>query len=155
MKIVALLLLIALPAEAAPTPLAFSARIQSEKLAEEAIDLLHCVAETLGLPWELNEESEAPYRLKVEEKAGLLGGTFLSPEGEVPFALRSGEANKVCGELFPVKQAPTSSLDLPLESPTTQTNDNTWLWVGATAAVLAGGFLLWNSRPSHRSIRME
>jgi hypothetical protein len=155
MKVVAILLLIALPSEAAQTPLAFSARIQSEKLAEEAIDLLHCVADTLDLPWELNEESQAPYRLKVEERGGQLSGEYRSPEGQTPFALKPGEANKVCGDLFPEKERPSSSLELPRQGPETDAKDNTWIWVGATAALLAGGYFLWKSRPSHRSIRME
>jgi hypothetical protein len=156
MRTIAAILAFALPAQAmAQTPLAFSARIQSEELAEEAIDLLHCLADRLEMPWELNEDASAPFRLRLEEKGGRLTGSFRSPDEEKDISLGLGESNKICGELIEVKESAMENPALPDENWQPAAPKAKWLWIGAAAAVLAGGFILWKSQPDHRSFTME
>lgn len=155
MKTIALLLLFALPAHGAD-PLAFSGRIQNEALAEEAIDLLHCLADSLGLPWELNEEGKAAYSLRLEEKNGRLEGAFGSPAGKREIRLGKGEANKICSEITGAEEKIAGDTPaLPAEGWEPEESKPRWLWIGAAAALLAGGFFLWKSRPDHRSFKME
>ncbi len=147
-----------LPA-AANSPIEFSARIKNENLAEEAIDLLHCLSQNLGLSWELTENGSGPYRLRLEEKEGKLSGTYVAPEGEEAVAFGPGEAGKACAELTempPIKpralaeQTPLLSIEEIKPSP------QKWLWVGAAAAAVVGGFFFWKSRqPDHRSLKMD
>jgi hypothetical protein len=156
MKTIATILALALPLQAAAqTPLAFSARIQNERLAEEAIDLLHCLADRLEMPWELNEDTTAPFRLKLEEKGGRLIGAFHSPEDGRDLSLGLGESNKICNDLIEVEEAAMENPALPVENWEPAPPKKPWLWIGAAAAVLAGGFLLWRSQPDHRSFKME
>lgn len=154
MKIAALLLLIALPARAAD-PLAFSGRIQNEALAEEAIDLLHCLADGLELPWELSEDTKAVYALRLEEKGAQLEGFFQSPAGKKEIRLGKGEANKICAGLTETEEQPVALPGLPAENWEPEKPKPKWLWIAAGAALLAGGFLWWNSRPDHRAFKME
>lgn len=154
MKIVALILLIALPARAAG-PLAFSGRIQNEALAEEAIDLLHCLADELEISWELSEESKAAFSLRLEEKGNNLEGFFQTPEGRKTIRMGRGEANKICAELTSAEEKTASPVELPAESWEPEKSKPRWLWIAGAAALVAGGFFLWKSRPDHRSLRME
>jgi hypothetical protein len=154
MKIATLLLLITLPAQAAD-PLAFSGRIQNEALAEEAIDLLHCLADGLELPWELNEDTKAAYALRLEEKGAQLEGFFQSPDGKKEIRLGKGEAHKICAGLTGAKEESAAMPGLPAENWEPEKSKPKWLWIAAGAALLAGGFLWWNSRPDHRSMKME
>jgi hypothetical protein len=154
MKTIALLLLFALPAHGAD-PLAFSGRIQNEALAEEAIDLLHCLADSLGLPWELNEEGKAAYSLRLEEKNGRLEGNFGSPAGKKEVRLSKGEANKVCSTLTEAEEKTADAPSLPEENWEPEKSKPRWLWVAGATALLLGGFLFWKSRPDHRSLKME
>jgi len=156
MRMIAAILAFTLPIQAmAQTPLAFSARIQSEELAEEAIDLLHCLADRLEMPWELNEDTSAPFRLKLEEKGGRLIGSFKSPAEEKDLSLGLGESNKICDGLIEAEEAAVESPVLPGENWQPAAPKTKWLWIGAAAAVLAGGFILWKSRPAHQSFTME
>lgn len=156
MKFTALILiaLTSSPSARAEEILEFNARIQSEALAEEAIDLLHCVAGRLGLSWQLSESRRAAYWLELKEQGGGLEGQFKSPSGEKPVRLGLGESGAACSELAPPESA-APEIAWPASSPEPETKTRTWLLVGAAVAVAAGGYLLWKSRPDHRSIRFE
>jgi hypothetical protein len=155
MKLFALLL--SFQSAFAQDPLQFSARIQNEALAEEAIDLLHCLSEQLEMPWELGEGNRASHRLTLREKNSALEGAFTTPAGETAITLGRGEAHAVCAKLAP-KLSLAPDPDLPeknwetLDSPMPKR----WLWAAAAAAAVAGGFLFWKSRqPDHRGFRMN
>lgn len=152
-----LLLSFVLPTARAADPLQFEARIQKESLAEEAIDLLHCLSERLEIPWELGEGGRAAYRLKLEEKNGLIEGKWLTPEGEKPVHLGPGEAQTVCANLLPGAQAPSTTIpELASDLNASVSSPKTWAWAAAAGAIVLGGFFLWKSRqPDHRSLRME
>ena len=128
---------------------------QLEALAEEAIDLLHCLADELELPWELNEEGKSAFSLRLEEKGARLGGSFQSPAGKKEIRLTKGEANKMCAQLTETEEKAAAIPDLPAGDWQPESPKPKWLWFAAGAALLAGGFLLWNSRPDHRAMKME
>jgi hypothetical protein len=156
-KILAVVLVAALAVpSAAAEPLEFSARIKSETLAEEAIDLLHCLSEALDIPWELGEGGKAPYRLNLREENGSLSGAFISPEGERSFRLSSGEARSACAALAPAPEEPAWEEERLLSRWEPPEESRRWLWSAVGAAALTGAFFLWKSRqPKHRSFRMD
>ena len=155
-------ILVAQSALAATPPLSFSARIQDEALAEEAIDLLHCLAERKGISWELGLEDAPAPSVRVVEQGGKLVG-FYRGEAKVDFTLEKNGWRRTCELLEPRAEtaspgvfSPAPALpDFPQE-PKARSGQKTWLWIAAGAAVLAGGFILWQGRqPDHRSLRME
>jgi len=146
-----------------PAPLAFSARIQDAALAEEAIDLLHCVADRQGISWELAADTTSSPSVRLDEKDGHLEGTYRG-EATKSFRLAKNGWRAACDELVPSAKeevaAGKSLLSLPTENPVDENakpnRTKTWLIAGAAVAALAGGFMLWRSgRPDHRSLRME
>ncbi|RZA06796.1 MAG: hypothetical protein EOP11_09425 [Proteobacteria bacterium] len=147
---------------AAPAPLSFSARIQDEALAEEAIDLLHCLSERKGIAWELGPDNAPAPSVRLVEKNGLLEGIY---EGErrQAFSLKKNGWRMACNELSPVADAeiasasPASFLtEAPATLPQEKSPAKKWLIAGAAVLVMAGGFMAWRSgRPDHRSLRME
>jgi hypothetical protein len=159
MTVTLLLLFARLTAEAAE-PLRFQPTIQREDLAEEAIALLHCLAERSGAAWEFGPESGGSHRLELREEKGLLHGSYVDGDNARPVHLALGQADSVCNELrpLPVSLAPvadTGGSEIFPDGPEAKKNVP-WLWAGVTAAVL-GGVLLWKvkSGPEHRSLRME
>jgi len=152
-----LCLLLSFQAAFAQDPLQFSARIQSEALAEEAIDLLHCLSEELEMPWELGEGNRASHRLHLKEKNGALEGEFVTPAGKTALHFSRGEAHATCAKLNPKPGiAPEPAIpETNLEALGSQ-SPKRWPWILAAAAAVAGGFLLWKSRqPDHRGFRMN
>lgn len=146
---------------ASPAPLSFSARIQNEALAEEAIDLLHCLSERKGIPWELGTENSPAPSVRLVEKNGALEGEYRGEEKK-EFRLERNGWRAACDQLAPgaAPSAPVASSGpfLPTEEPAPAPGhaNKTWLVAGAAVAVLAGGFILWRAnRPDHRSLRME
>lgn len=161
----ALLLLALQYAFAAPSsaPLAFSARIQDAALAEEAIDLLHCVAERKGIAWELAGENAGAPSVRLEEKDGRLEGTYRD-DSIKKFELVKNGWRAACDQLVPASQqeekiASRAPLSLPTEDPVSESTASPtrkWIIAGAAVAVIAGGFILWRAnRPDHRGLRME
>lgn len=153
------LLLLILPLSANAEPLEFSARIKSENLAEEAIDLLHCLSDRLEIPWELGEGGRASIRLKVVEKSQKLEGEFFREGKAEAFTLSAGESARICEQLAPI-QKPDPNFPLGLkEDWQPEPEPAKWIWAAsavATVAVLAGGFLFWKSRQSdHRGLKMD
>lgn len=146
---------------AGEAPLSFSARIQDEALAEEAIDLLHCVAERKGISWELGSDNAPAPSVRLVEKGGRLEGIFRD-EATREFTLSKNGWRAACDELVPeAARASAASPYLPTEAPETEKSGTgeskgKWLVAGAVVAALAGGFILWRAgRPDHRSLRME
>lgn len=155
-------ILVAQSALAGAPPLSFSARIQDEALAEEAIDLLHCLAERKGISWELGLDDAPAPSVRVVEQGGKLVGIYRG-DSKVDFTLEKNGWRRTCELLEPLTAAPEFSAaetspalpDFPPE-PKAGHGKKTWLWIAAGAAVLAGGFILWQGRqPDHRSLRME
>lgn len=139
-------------------PLEFRARIKNELLAEEAIDLLHCLSDRLEIPWELGEGGKASHRLSLTEVGGGLEGVLVLPKGETKFSLGQGESQAVCEKILPEENSEEAEMedepDFPSASPAGPAKN--WVWGVAAAAALVGGFLFWKSRqPDHRSLRME
>lgn len=148
MKYLLLFLLTQLTAEAA-NPLSFSARIQDATLAEEAIDLMHCIADKSGSPWELGLENAPAPRVVMKEAGGKLEGAFQREEGtpQQNFSLAKNEWRKVCGSLFS-ETRPVTLKEFPLElprEPVLTAKKQPWGWIAVGAAALAGGIIAWKT----------
>lgn len=162
MNLLVWILLTAQAFAAAPAPLSFSARIQDEALAEEAIDLLHCLAERKGTSWELGLDDAPAPSVRVAEQGGKLVGVYRD-EGTHEFTLEKNGWRRTCEELQPAAEAialapaeSTPAIPNFTEAAPSVGSTKTWAWVAAGAAVLAGGFILWRAgQPDHRSLRME
>lgn len=162
MRFTACLLLLSFSAPAhGATVLRFHPAIQREDLAEEAIALLHCLAERSGSAWEFSGET-GDHRLELREgKDGSLNGQYRNGDVTKPVKLHVGGADATCDELTPPAASKSvlgppeeAGPDLPDEEPETASKFP-WIWVGATAAAALGVFLIWKSRPAHRSVRMD
>lgn len=131
----------------------FQARIADERLAEEAIEFLHCVSKSAQVPWELSEES-ASNRLQLQERQGKLEGE-LSLDGETKkIEISLGEAKTQCLKIFPQIQP----LDRPvlLENTEAPKTSKTWVTVGVIALAVGAGFFLWKqNRHDYGAIQMS
>lgn len=152
-----ILLLLATPSATA-SPLLFSARIQEERLAEESIDLLRCLAERLGTGWELSDETTGPRWIRLEEASGRLRGNYELDGRKGNFLLSHGQWREACTQALPASVAEAAVAPAVLPEPEAMapsSNHRIWLGIGA-AAVLSGVFLFWRSRqPEHRSLRLR
>lgn len=145
----------------------FSAQMEDEALAEEAILLVHCLANRSGLPWEFTGETRGNHWLRLQEKNQVAHGTYKNAEKEEAFVLRSGEADTTCEQLEPSSPSPklgsaeevaplprlggTESAESTMSAP----NKKVWLWLGLGAAAITG-FLIYKARqPQHRTIEMN
>jgi hypothetical protein len=158
MKIISVLLLFsfALPAHTAEI-LRFHPNIQNEALAEEAIELLHCLSEKSGSSWEFNGNAGGTHRLELREESHQLRGKYHKEGESHSVELLQGSASSVCAKIYPAL-VPSADLEEPLlpdHEPETRAKFP-WKFAGAAAAVL-GAFLLWKASrgPEHRSFRME
>lgn len=158
MKSISILLLFSITLYAQAEILRFHPNIQNEALAEEAIELLHCLSEKSGSSWEFNGNAGGTHRLELREESNELRGKYHKEKESYPIALTQGSASDVCAKIYPIS-APESPLSeeamLPDHEPETPAKFP-WKLAGAASAVL-GAFLLWKlSRgPEHRSFRME
>jgi hypothetical protein len=143
-------------AQAPEGPLVFSARIQEAALAEEAIDLLHCLSDHLNMDWELGEGRQAKWSLNVREGQGKLIGSFHAPDKDTKISLAEGDAGALCDQLAPSAAEKVTEIGSPLPESREPETRSTWIWAVGALAVAAGGFFLWKAgRPDHQSIRME
>lgn len=161
MRILCLLLCFAISTQAhAGEILRFDARIQNEGLAEEAIALLHCLAERSGSGWEFSG-NKGTHWLELSERSGAMTGTYHSEGKSREIALRAGEAEQACDSLIPAakKETPTlpveGVMDLEPDADTPETRP--YLKWAAISAALLGGFLLWRASrgPDYRSLEMR
>jgi hypothetical protein len=143
-------------------PISFVAQVESDALAEEAILLLHCLANRTDTSWEFSGEIQGSHWLRVLEKKGALEGTYRRGETTKSFALKQGEADQACERLEPgspliparAENSFPSSLRVT-EGEEPRIAPKTWIWVGIASAAL-GGFFFWRSRqPDHRGVEMR
>jgi hypothetical protein len=136
----------------AGNPIAFQARIQSEGLAEEAIDFLHCVSESTELSWELSE-AKSPNQILLQEKGGELVGFLKIENQEKPLQIKAGEAQFICENLFPPKIAKP---EIPVIFDQPIASSKTWVTAGVLTLAVGLGIFLWkNQQPDHRGIQMN
>lgn len=131
----------------------FQARISDERLAEEAIELLHCISSAAEVPWELSEE-QAKNRLFLQEQQGKLHGE-LSLFGETKkIELSLGDAQSQCELLFPKPMSiDTTTL---LENTEAPKSKKTWITMGAIVLAVGVGFFLWKqNRHDYGAIQMS
>ena len=157
------LLLAAANAHAA-APLQFSAEVQDENLAEEAILLAHCLAERAGGSWEYSAEAGGQRWIKVREENRKLRGTYHKETSEQTFDLIAGGSDAACDRLEPAASSmhkaskdpalsPLLTQDLPAEQE--EPARKTWLWVGLGLAAV-GGFFFWRARqPQFNQVEMR
>lgn len=158
-----LALLQCLPAQAAPGTLQFAASIQDENLAEEAIQLLHCLSERSGAGWEFATQVKGKHWLKAEEKGGALRITYSLAGKEQSLALHEGDSEAACDELFPEQESVLADLapapaeaGLPFSLEAEKTGKPAWPWIAAVGAAAVAGFFIWKGRqPEHRSLLMN
>lgn len=147
-----------------PAPLLFHARIQRERLAEEAIALLQCLADRAGTGWELADEAAGPHWVRMEEKGNRLVGEYQAEEKRRPFSLAGGGWRETCDQLRPGGAEPTESgstivapqtASLPERAPEYGRAHSAWWWAGAAGLVI-GGVFLWRQRAvRHQGIQMH
>lgn len=158
--------LFAAPAHARETIL-FSAVVDDETLAEEAIMLAQCISEKTGVSWEFSGEIRGSHWLKVRQEGQQLQATYHKEKQESATQLKAGASEEACEKLEPgSKEIEPSKILSPLNSLTPslprdsgneekEITGKTWLWAGAGAIALMG-LLFWRSRqPDHRRIEMR
>jgi hypothetical protein len=155
---------------AAETTLTFGADVRNEGLAEDAIELAHCLSERSGHPWEFTGETRGPLWLKVHEENGRLRGVYHKEGKDLAFEARPGSTDETCEKLEPSNRpgpvaaslAPppevreATRLGALTEEPApTAPSTRTWIWAGAAVAIV-GGILFWRSRqPAYRTVDMR
>src|SRR5258708_1885589 len=82
--------------------LSFTAQVENEALAEEAILLVHCLAERTGHGWQFDPETHGKLWLNLREEAHRLKGIYHRGEAEKAVTLTSGGSDSVCDQLEPV-----------------------------------------------------
>ncbi len=131
----------------------FQARISDERLAEEAIELLHCISSVAEVPWELSEE-QGKNRLVLQEQQGKLRGelSLFGEKKEIEVSL--GEAQSQCEQLFPKPRSlDTTTLLEKTEAPKSK---KTWVTLGAILLAAGVGFFLWKqNRHDYGAIQMS
>jgi hypothetical protein len=143
--------------------LLFTAKIQAESLAEEAIALLQCLSDRTGAPWELVAAiGDGSHWLRLEQVGSAVQGIYRNGAREEKISLRAGEAATVCTALAPESEAPAPDENLPSLLPLEAEPENEgkskmgWWWAGGALAVALGGFLLWRAnQPAHEAITIR
>lgn len=162
MKIVSLIMLVILTSNSAlAETLQFAASIQNEDLAEESILLLHCLAERSGSAWEFSGEASGSHWLELKEKGSAAEGKYHHGKDEAPVRLRVGQAENLCGEIFP--DTPPESLAPVTPSPalpnfgaiSASPKASYWPWALGAAAVVTVGYALLHSRDRHQGFTMN
>lgn len=160
MKVRSLILLLLFPnlSFGETTPLLFSARIQDERLAEEAIELLQCLADRAGTGWELADTAAGAHWVRIEEKGKQLVGEYEAEGRRQPFSLAGNGWRQTCDQLRPSRAtaaAPSPPPSLPELAPEPERSYSPWWWAGA-AGLAIGGFFLWRQRAvRHPGIQMN
>ena len=143
--------------------LSFSAQIEDESLAEEAIMLTHCLSEQSGHPWEYTADSSGPRWLKLHEEGRKIRGIYHHDGRDNTLELSPGESDEVCAKLEPNSKHKNFSVIPPNEHLSPETTaisqpeeiKKNLLWLGLGLASI-GGFLLWKSHQARfRSIEMR
>jgi hypothetical protein len=139
-------------------PLLFSARIQDERLAEEAIELLQCLADRAGTGWELADTAAGSHWVRVEEKGKQLVGEYVAEGKRHPFSLGGNGWRQACDQLRPISVPAATAPPLPSLpelAPEPERSYSPWWWAGA-AGLAVGGFILWRQRAArHPGIQMN
>jgi hypothetical protein len=161
MKIICVCLLFALLGNTANAEsLKFAATVNNEELAEEAITLLHCLAEKTDGGWEFTGEISGSHWLKVKEAGSALSGIYHSGKEETSFKMKAGEAESTCARLIPAEEkislAPPPS-DSALQTRILTEDKKSYLpWaLGIGVAAVIGFIILGHSGPDHRAMQMN
>lgn len=148
--------------------LSFTAAVENENLAEEAIMLAQCLAERSGEAWEFSGETRGDHWLKVRQEGQQLRLIYRQGKQETAETWKSGSIEEVCAKLEPGSEKSSTepfqprlasgprNLDPSLpEEVTSEKNRKPWIWIGIGAAALTG-FLLWRAgQPNHLGLEMH
>lgn len=152
-----------LPTARAASVLNFAANIQNEELAEEAVTLLHCLADRSGTHWEFTGAATGDHWLKLEENQNRIVGSYFHEKTKTAVDLKVGEAEQTCAKFHPTEMPviqplaatePTPDANFPaaLESPP----KNYWPWAIAFGAAALAGFIFWKANQhDHSALRMN
>lgn len=152
------------PHAEANSALNFAASIQNEELAEEAVTLLHCLADRSGTHWEFTGVANGDHWLKLEENQNRITGAYFRQGTKTAVDLKAGEAEETCAKFYPA-QAPViqpaaasePAVLPPNFSPALESAPkNYWPWAIAFGAAALAGFILWKTnRQDHSALRMN
>lgn len=153
-KIIIWLCLCSQIAEAAPT-LSFNAKIKNEALSEEAILLLHCLADESDSNWELSPVVGVHTLTMREESPQEARGSYKINDETHEVLLAVGQAEKVCREIYPEQKEYAEPASTEAPSSVAPKSSSKALWISLGVAALAG-FFVWKSRqPEHQGIVMR
>ena len=171
----ALCLLLSASSARAETVLRFTARVEGRSARRgSGASLVHCLAERGGHPWELDGSARGPLFLDVHAEGRELAGNYHKDGQDHPFRLHQGESEETCARLEPKSNSnqdlarlrpppgrpELGAVAMPEEdegSAGASKAKHTWLWVGAAALALGGGFVLWqrSRRPDYGSVSIH